>query len=99
MAASNSIAALCGKTAHVIVSRIACEACQENTARYISIDDEAIAFTCGTCPVKHGWESIRISDLAPLFDVVIKLVRAERVTALGSSAAIDELRSILGRKP
>lgn len=81
----------------------------DNDARYVTIAANAAAgdrpqafFSCGTCPVKHGFESVRMSDLGEFMAAAIYLARpevtegqpVERVTE-----SILKMRTILGRKP
>ena len=89
----SAIDAVCSPNA--IVSRVACSACLENTARYVAFHDGLFALTCGVCPIKYGWESVRLTDLGVLLEIVSTMVRSSGITV----KTIPELRSILGRHP
>lgn len=61
-----------------------------NAARYINERGE---LCCGTCPVRDGLDSIRITDVGGL------LAWAREVSAELDEPRRHELQSMIGRKP
>lgn len=61
-----------------------------NAARYINERGE---LCCGTCPVRDGIDSIRITDVGEL------LAWAREVSAELDEPRRHELQSMIGRKP
>lgn len=69
-----------------------------NVARYV--DDRGL-LTCGTCPIREGRDSVRISDVPALLAWCRGHLSTpgDGVVPSNRRPSADDLRAILGRKP
>lgn len=84
----------------------------DNTARYVAIGNDhgndgqpRAFFSCGTCPIRYGFESVRFTDLGEFMAAAIRILRASRdecgpeewVALVAES--FSKMLTILGREP
>lgn len=75
--------------------RIRCSTCGDNQARYI---DETGGLVCGTCPIKHKLDSIKVGDVPKLLAWCREVLAGGTMSETGGSS-FQALREIVGRRP